>query len=54
MRIVEAEAEETMYFLELICEFYPDRRTEIAVLYRKANELLSMTVSSINTAPKAA
>jgi four helix bundle protein len=54
MRIVEAEADETMYFLELICEFYPDRRTEIAVLYRKANELLSMTVSSINTAPKAA
>jgi four helix bundle protein len=52
MRIVEEEADETMYFLELICEFHPDNRDEIAILYKEANELLSVTVSSINTALK--
>jgi len=54
MRIVEEEADESMYFLELICEFYPLRKEEIAVLYKEANELLSMTISSINTALKTA
>lgn len=53
MRIVEEEADETMFFLELICEFYPDRRNEITALYKEANEILAMTVSSINTALKA-
>jgi len=52
IRIVEEEADETMYFLELICEFHPDKRDEIAILYKEANELLSVTVSSINTALK--
>ena len=53
MRIVEEEADETMYFLELICAFYPDRRADVAVLYKEANEILSMTISSINTVLKA-
>jgi hypothetical protein len=52
MRIVEEDTDESMYFLELICEFHSDKRNEIAVLYREANELLSMTISSINTALK--
>jgi four helix bundle protein len=52
MRIVEEEADETMYFLELIVTFHPDRRNEIGVLYKETNEILSMTVSSINTALK--
>ena len=52
MRIVEEEADETMYFLELICEFHPNKKDEIAVLHKKANEWLSITVSSINTALK--
>nr|WP_099459393.1 hypothetical protein [Flavisolibacter tropicus] len=52
MRIVEEEADETMYFLEFICEFHPDKRDEIVILYKEANELLSVTVSSINTALK--
>ena len=52
MRIVEEEVDETMYFLELICEFHPNKRDEIAILYKEANELLSVTVSSINTALK--
>jgi four helix bundle protein len=50
MKIVEEEADESMYFLELIAEFYPDRREEIVNLYKEANEILAMTVSSINTA----
>lgn len=52
MRIVEEEADETMYFLELICEFYPERRNDIAVLFKETNEIVAMTVSSINTALK--
>ena len=52
MRIVEEETDESMYFLELICEFHPDKKKEITILYKEANELLSMTVSSINTALK--
>jgi four helix bundle protein len=52
MRIVEEEADETMYFLELICEFHPNKKEDITTLYREANELLSITISSINTALK--
>ena len=49
LRIVEEETDESMYFLELICEFYPERKNEISILYKEGNELLSMVVSSINT-----
>jgi four helix bundle protein len=54
MRIVEEEGDESMFFLKLIYEFHPDRKDEIEVLYKEANEILSMTVSSINTALKSA
>ena len=50
MRIVEEEADESLYFFELLTEFYPDKKEEIAILHKECNELLSMTVSSINTA----
>jgi four helix bundle protein len=50
MRIVEEETDETMYFLELIYEFYPEQKDHIALLHKEANEILSMVVSSINTA----
>ena len=49
MRIVEEEADETMYFLELIYEFHPERKETITNLYYEANEILSMTDSSIKT-----
>jgi four helix bundle protein len=49
MRIVEEETDETMYFLELIYEFNTDKKVIIKELYGEANEILSMTVSSINT-----
>ena len=52
MHIVEEEADETMYFLELICEYHPNKSDEIAILYKEANELLSVAVSWINTALK--
>ncbi|MBD0331139.1 MAG: four helix bundle protein [Chitinophagaceae bacterium] len=52
MRIVEEEPDESMLFLELIFELYQKKREEIKILHNKANELLSMTVSSINTVLK--
>lgn len=52
MRIVEEEADESLYFLELLAEFNPKRKTDIGVLYKEGNEILSMTVSSINTTLK--
>ena len=52
MRIVEEEADESLYFLELLAEFNPDRKTDLRVLYKEGNEILSMTVSSINTTLK--
>jgi four helix bundle protein len=52
MRIVEEEGDESMFFLELIYEFHPEKKEEIKILYREANENVSMTVSSINTVLK--
>lgn len=49
MRIVEEEADESMYFLELLNEFYAEREKDIETLHKEGNEILSMTVSSINT-----
>ena len=50
LRIVEEEADESLYFLELIFEFHPQMKTEITSLYKEGSELLAMIVSSINTA----
>ena len=47
---MEEEADESLYFLELIFEFHPQLKTEITSLYKEGNELLAMIVSSINTA----
>lgn len=52
MRIVEEEADESLYFFELLAEFYNDRKADLRLLYKEGNELLSMTVRSINTAIK--
>ena len=52
MRIVEEEADESLYFFELLAEFYEDRKQELRVLYKEGDEILSMTVQSINTASK--
>jgi four helix bundle protein len=52
MRIVEEEADESLYFLELLAEFNPTKKSELRILYKEGNEILSMVVSSINTTIK--
>lgn len=52
MRIVEEETDESLYFFELLAAFYNNRKTDLRILYKEGNELLSMTVRSINTAIK--
>ncbi len=50
MKIVEEEADESLFFMEMIAEFYPDKKPELRELHKEGNEILSMVVSSINTA----
>ena|SRR6476659_10225030 len=52
LRIVEEEADELLFFFELLAEFYPDGKDELRLLYKGGDEILSMTVQSINTASK--
>ena len=53
LKIVEEEADESMYFLELLLEISNEQfKGEIIILHKEANELLSIIVASINTARK--
>jgi four helix bundle protein len=52
LRIVEEELDETMHFYELLAEFNEDAKKELRELYKEANELLSIVVTSINTTLK--
>lgn len=52
LRIVEEEADESMFFIELLAEFYLDKKSELRSLYKEGNEILAMTVASINTTRK--
>ncbi|MCB0457283.1 MAG: four helix bundle protein [Flavobacteriaceae bacterium] len=52
LKIVEEEADETMYWLELLKEFSKSHEKEIDSLHKESNELLSITVASINTVRK--
>lgn len=47
LKIVEEEADETLYWLEILQEISP--LPEFSVLSKEANELLAMTVASIKT-----
>lgn len=49
LKIVEEEADESMYFLELFLEVSDLERSEAERLHREANELLSIVVASIRT-----
>lgn len=49
MKIVEEEADETAYWLELVVEAELLPQEKIAFLYKETNEILAMTVSSIKT-----
>lgn len=52
LKIVEEEADESMYFLEILKEMSEMHHTEIDRLHKEADELLSITIASINTVPK--
>jgi len=49
LKIVEEEADESMYFLELFIEVSNKEHEEIKRLHKEANELLSIVVVSIKT-----
>lgn len=50
LKIVEEEADESMYFLELLLEILETNSEKVKVLHAEANEILSIVVASINTA----
>ena len=50
MGIVEEEADETIYWMELLIEAKLVQENNISHLLREANQILAMTVSSIKTA----
>ena len=54
LKIVEEEADESHFFLELLNEIYDlndeDVKSEIVRLLKESNELVSIIVASINTA----
>jgi four helix bundle protein len=50
LKIVEEELDESMFWLEFIQELLPNFKDDIYPIYKEANELLSITVSSIKTA----
>ena len=52
LKIVEEEADESIYWLELFLEILDSNQEEIIGLINEANELLAITVASIKTARK--
>ncbi|MGB6269398.1 MAG: four helix bundle protein, partial [Olleya sp.] len=49
LKIVEEEADESMYFLELLMEVTDKEHIEMKRLHAEGNELLSIVVASIKT-----
>ncbi len=54
LKLVEEEADESIYFLELISELAPSSNEKLLMLIKEANEILSIIVASINTSRKRA
>jgi len=52
MGIVEEEADESLYWMELLIEAEIVESVKLESLMKEANEILAMTVSSIKTARK--
>ena len=50
LKIVEEEADESMYFIELFLEILNENLEEAKTLQIEAHEILSIVVASINTA----
>jgi len=52
MGIVEEEADESLFWLELVKELELSKNNLVSQLLKEGNEILSIVVSSINTARK--
>ena len=52
LKIVEEEVDESVYWLEIFEEILPNESIIIEKLKKEGNELLAITVASINTARK--
>ncbi len=52
LKIVEEEADESIYWLELFKEILDKNHDEIDRLIKEGNELLAITIASIKTARK--
>ena len=50
LKIVEEEADETLYFLELLNDINPLLKNQIEPLHKEGNEILSIIIASIKTA----
>jgi len=50
LKIVEEEADETLYFLELLKDINPILKKQIDLLHKEGNEILSIIIASIKTA----
>jgi len=50
LKIVEEEADETLYFLELLLDINPTLKKQIDLLHKEGNEILSIIIASIKTA----
>ena len=49
LKIVEEEADETLYWLELLIEAHLVAEARLADLMPETNEIIAMTVSSLKT-----
>jgi len=52
MKIVEEEVDESMFWLEMFKRTEIENQANIDILWKEANELLAISVSSINTVRK--
>ena len=52
LQIVEEEADETMYFLELLAEFNNKDKPELRLIYKETEVILKVIVASIKTSQK--
>jgi len=49
LKIVEEEADETVYWLEIIEELLPDDKAECNVLLSEAKQLVSIVTAALKT-----
>jgi four helix bundle protein len=52
LQVVEEEADETMFFLELLAEFNDKHRPEMRLIYKDAEVILKIIVASIKTSQR--